>query len=327
MQLEPPSKRAKFSKSRVATTGKSVAKHSRNINSQSTDVASTSSSSSSSTISSSSSSSGGGGGGGVGSSGIQSKPERGVCGASSDASNSITTTISSDMPQKYKGGVERVIVGRPVYHGELRGAGQYVPEWDPYVMVETVSKVRLFTDNPMLDSGAYTTQPTTSSHSGMNSLKMPNVTSLPVYGSSHISMMENEISQQSVKPRGYSKKGVVSYSHTNKDKGPQKAKTLSNRGRKSNSQKNKGKRLDISSSQPPDGEDASNKQTNPSSKVRVTSHDRGESSRQRLGESSQQHLAHKEWPSLPNLDYSSGKRFEVTFNNETVFIMQYKLLK
>ena len=156
MQLEPPTKKGKFSKSRVATPGKSVAKQTKNINhdSQSTSASS---------------------------SGIQTDPQRRVCTTSSgSASNATTSSIS--VPQKHKSGVERVIVEQPMCNGDIRG--QYVPRWDPYVMVETVSNVRLFPGNPILHSQAYMTSPvsnTSSSHCGVGGLRISNVTSLPMY--------------------------------------------------------------------------------------------------------------------------------------------------
>jgi len=48
---------------------------------------------------------------------------------------------------------------------------------------------------------------------------------------------------------------------------------------------------------------------------------KGESSKQSVGTS------RRTWPTIPNLDYASGRRSRVTFNNETVFITQYKLLQ
>lgn len=306
MQLEPPTKKGKFSKSRVGTPGKGVAKQTKNVSHDSQSSSS--------------------------SSGIQTDPQRRVCTTSSgNASNinSNTATNSSSVSQKHKSGVERVIVEQPVCNGDMRG--QYVPCWDPYVMVETVSNVRLFPGNPILHSQAYMTSPVSnmsSSHCGVSGLRISNVTSLPMY--SHNSLIKGENSQQSVKAKGYSKKDGIPYSHSSKEKGPQKAKMLTNKGKKDLLKK---KLLgDVSSSQSsnsPDNKDVISKQKKSSKRILKTAVvSSGDSSRQNhFGESSRPHSSHQEWPTIPNLDYTSGKRFQVTFNNETVFITQYKLLK
>lgn len=303
MHLEPPAKKAKFAKSRVAAPAKSAAKQSRSVHSSES----------------------------AGSSGIQTEPQRNTCNTShSDATDSNAATSSSGTVQKHRSGVERVIVGQPVYNGELRG-GQFVPQWDPYVMVETVSNVRLF-PHPLIDDGPYTTPPASSasSHLGVSGLKMTNV-SFPMYGSSRTSFKNDESSQQDMKAKGYSKRGGVPYAYSGKDKGPQKGKTVISKGKRSY-QKNKDGQLLLSdsSSNPTDSKDVT-KQTKLFSKAitRTGSNGRGESSRQRkrYGESSKGHSSLTVWPTIPNLDYSSGKRLKVTFNNETVFITQYKLLK
>ena len=304
MHLEPPAKKAKFAKSRVAVPGKSAAKQSKNVHSTES----------------------------TGTSDIQTEPQRSKSSTShNDATDSNAATTSGVAVQKHKSGVERVIVGQPVYNGELRG-GQFVPQWDPYVMVETVSNVRLF-PHPMIDAGTYTTSPanSTAGHVGVSGLKMTNVT-FPMYGSSRASFKNDGSSQQDMKAKGYSKRGGVPYAHSGKDKGPQKGKTLISKGKR-NYQKNKDGQLllsDGSSSNPSDSKDVT-KQTKLFSKAitRTGSDGRGESSRQRkrYGESSKGHSSLTTWPTIPNLDYSSGKRLKVTFNNETVFITQYKLLK
>ena len=293
MQLEPPAKKAKFSKSRVETTGKSVAKQSKNASHSVQSAAAAAGTS------------------------------------SSDCTDSNAVASSSGISQKHKNAVEKVIVERPVYNGDIR-SGQYVPQWDPYVMVETVSNVRLFSN---IDSEAYMTPHVHITNSGVSSLRMANVTSLPtMYENKHTSMSKGESSEQSVKAKGCSKKGTIPHSHSGKEKGPQKPKTLTSKGKR-NYQRNKDG--DISSSQcsnpVADNKDVS-KQTKSFSKqmTRTTSSGRGESSRQKRQygeESSRPHCSHRTWPTIPNLDYASGKRFQVTYNDETVFISQYKLLK
>ena len=287
MQLEPPAKKAKFSKSRIATTGKSVAKQSKTVSHSLQSAAAGSNSSDNIQIDS-------------------------IAGS------------SSDLSQKHNNEVEKVIVEQPVYNGEIIRNGQYVPQWDPYVMVETVSNVRLFSNN-MLDSEAYMTPHLTDS--GVTSLRMSNVTLLPtVYENKHT---KGESSQQSVKAKGYSKRGTIPYPHSGKEKGPQKAKTWTNRGKRSY-QKNKDGQLLLSdvSSNPSADDKVVSKQTKSFSKMMTSGH-HGESSRQQqqYGESSRPHCSHRTWPTIPNLDYASGKRLQVTFNDETVFITQYKLLK
>lgn len=305
MHLEPPGKKAKFSKSRIAAPVKSTIKQSKSVHSSES----------------------------AGTSGIQTEvqtePQRRTSSTSrNDATDSNAATGSGSVVQKHKSGVERVIVGQPVYNGDLRG-GQFVPQWDPYVMVETVSNVRLF-PHPMIDAGAYTTSSPSSSggHVGVSGLKMTNM--FPMYGSSHTSLKKDAGSQQEMKAKGYAKRGAVPYSHSGKDKGPQKGKTVIGKGKR-NYQKNKDEQLlSDNSSNPTDNKDVT-KQTKSFSKAitRTGSNGRGESSRQRkrYGESSKGHSSLTVWPTIPNLDYSSGKRLKVTFNNETVFITQYKLLK
>lgn len=309
MQLEPPSKRAKFAKSRAGVPSKGVAKQSKNgqHSSQSADACS--------------------------SSDIQAEPQRQVCSTSNDnVADSNAATNNRDGAQKQNSGVERVIVGQPVYHGDIN-RGQFVSQWDPYVMVETVSNVRLFPGHPIIDSGTYMTSSVSNpnSHASTSGLRMTNVTSIPMYGSSHTSLTKEESSQQSAKTKGYSKKGRIPYSHSGKDKGPQKGKAVIGKGRW-NYQKNKDGKLllsDVSTSQSTNS--TANKETKACNKslVRTASSGRGESSRQKrqYGESSRAPSSHRAWPSIPNLDYSSGKRLKVTFNSETVFITQYKLLK
>lgn len=297
MQLEPPTKKSKFSKSRVATTGKGVAKQSKNSNhvSQSADAASSSGNSSNA------------------SSNAGSK----VCGTASTSNN-------SGVGHKHKRAVEKVIVEQPVCHGDMRG--QYVPEWDPYVMVETVSNVRLFPGNPMLDSEIYMAPV------GVSGMRMTNMTSLPIYGDAHTSLIKGESSQ---KAKGYSKKIGTSYSLSSKEKGPQKAKMVIHKGKK-NAQKNKADQVllsDASSTRSDKGyashqtKSLSNKQLLLAAAVPSSGPDESFKQRGHHGESSRPHSSHKAWPTIPNLDYASGKRFQVTYNNETVFITQYKLLK
>lgn len=309
MQLEPPTKKAKLSKSRVAAPAKSVAKQSKNVHqtSQSTGASS--------------------------SSGIQTEPQRRVCSTSNNNdTDSNAATSSSGVAQKQKSGVEKVIVGQPMYNGDIRG-NQFVTQWDPYVMVETVSNVRLFPGHPMIDSGAYMASPVnTSSHVGMSGLRMTNLTSFPAYGSPHTSPTKGESSQQSARAKGYFKKG--GFSLTGKDKGSQKGKAVATKGKRSY-QKNKDRQSllsDVPSSQSSSHADSdSNKQTKSFGKsmMRTGSSGRGENSRQKRqhGESSRGHSSRRVWPTIPNLDYSSGKQLQVTFNNESVFITQYKLLK
>lgn len=278
MQLEPPAKKAKFSKSRVETSGKSVAKQSKTAN-------------------------------------------------HSDSSSAAAGS-SSSTSQKQKNAVEKVIVERPVFNGDIRN-GQYVPQWDPYVMVETVSNVRLFTN---VDSEAYTTP-----HITISGVRTSNVASLPtVYENKHTAVGKGESSQQNVKAKGCSKKGTVPYPHSSssKEKGPQKAKTLNGKGKRYYQRNKDGHSplSDVSSSNPAVDNKDVKKQTKSFSKqtMRTTSSGHGESSRQKQqygGESSRPYSSHRTWPTIPNLDYGSGKQLQVTFNNETVFITQYKLLK
>ena len=283
MQLEPPAKKARFSKSRVETSGKSVAKQSKTVNHSNSSAAAASSS-------------------------------------------DCTSSRASGASQKQKNAVEKVIVERPVFNGDIRN-GQYVPQWDPYVMVETVSNVRLFSN---VDSEAYTTP-----HITISGVRASNVASLPAtYENKHAAVSKGESSQQSIKAKGCSKKATIPYTHSGKEKGPQKAKTLNSKGKRYYQRNKDGHSSlsDVSSSNPAVDNKDVRKQTKSFSKqtTRTTSSGHGESSRQKQqygGESSRPHSSHRTWPTIPNLDYASGKQLQVTFNNETVFITQYKLLQ
>lgn len=295
MQLGPPAKKTRFSKSRVATTAKSVTKQSKNVNNLQSAGANSLQSAEASTSNSN----------------IRVETQRIVSGTSRDngenTNNDTATTSSSGLSQTHRGGVEKVTVGKPVYHSDLRG-GQYIPQWDPYVMVETVSNVRLFPGHPMLDSETFVS-PSVSGHSGVSSLRRSNVTTL------EHQQTKGEVSQQSEKAKG---KSGISYS--GKEKGPQKSKMFITKGRRNNDGRLPAQGISNSS-------DMTKQAKSFSKSIKTASNSRGENSRQKHGEPSGAHSSHRTWPTIPNLDYPSGKRYQVTYNNKTVFITQYKLLK
>ena len=234
--------------------------------------------------------------------------------AAAAAPGSSDSTSTTSRKQK---NVEKVIVERPVFNGDIRN-GQYVAQWDPYVMVETVSNVRLFSN---VDSEAYLTP-----HVTISGVRISNEASLPTMNTA---VSKGESSQQSVKAKGCFKKGTIPYPNSGKEKGPQKAKTLNSKGKRYY-QRNKDGQSQLSdvSSTAVDSKDV--KKQISKQMTRTTSSGHGESSRQKQqygGESSRPHSSHRMWPTIPNLDYASGKQLKVTFNNETVFITQYKLLK
>ena len=325
LQLEPPPKKAKSSKPRVVAPGKSVArleaKPSKNVghtSSHSIDRKGSSLQSAAGTsprdqftshlIDSRGSSL-------QSAAGISPRDCIQIDGNAASASSSGTA-------QKQRMEVEKVIVQQPVYNGDIR-TGRYIPQWDPYVMVETVTNVRLFPNNAILDREAYTTPLIT------NRASMTNGPTL--HRNIHTAITKGESTQQNVKAKGHSKKGTILYSHSGKEKGPQKGKMFISKGKKSYPKNKDEQSSDVSSShcrsKPVDSKEV-NKQTS-KQLMKTTSSSRGESCRQKrqCEESSRPHSSQRTWPTIPNLDYASGERLQVTFNNETVFITQYKLLK
>ena len=297
--MEPPAKKAKFSKPRVVASGKSVirqeTKPSKNVSHTSSHP-------------------------------IDSRGSSLVSAAGISPRDYILTdsdaTSSSGASQKQRVEVEKVIVEQPVYNGDIR-TGQYIPQWDPYVMVETVTNVRLFPNNALLDAGVYTTPHIT------NRARMSNGPTL--HRNIHAAMPKGESSQQNVKAKGHSKKGAILYSHSGKEKGPQKGKMLISKGKKSYLKNKDEQSSDVSTShcrsKPVDSKEV-NKLTS-KQMMKTASNSHGESYRQKrqCEESSRPHSSQRNWPTIPNLDYASGERLQVTFNNETVFITQFKLLK
>ena len=229
--------------------------------------------------------------------------------SSSTTGGGVVTTI----PKKDRFSVEKVMVGEAVpcgSSGPLFGSGQ-----DPFAMVETL-QYSMVSARPI-------TLPVSDGHLNHEASSSPlsSVGSLASY--EEIQARLSFIGDDSVKTKGYSKKGKSS-KFSKKEKGPHKAKLPG--------AKDKYGATLLAKSGKNSVEASSIVNDSAGSKKSITKWTMKTPAHYSKGESSKQYIGHGEapprtWPTIPNLDYASGRRSRVTFNNETVFITQYKLLQ
>jgi len=229
--------------------------------------------------------------------------------------SSSSTDVSATTTKKDHFSVEKVMVEEAVpfgSSGQLFGSGQ-----DPFAMVETIQYSMA---RPL-------SLPVSDGHLNHEASSSPlsSVGSLASY--EDIQARLSFIGDENVKTKSHSKKGKSSKLLSSK-----KEKGLHGHKAKLPGAKDKfgvallGKSGKISTKASTIASDSAGSTKSPTKWTMKTPvhYSKGESSKQSIGHGE---ASRRTWPTIPNLDYASGRRSCVTFNNETVFITQYKLLQ